>query len=631
MSLTRGEKSKPVVAERTPEAGLLAHELTLAGRGDMSITELMASADRYQSQGLAEQSAQLYEQWIRNTQSPYQHVACYNWGAVLGALNRHEQAVEAYRQALSLASGFHQARLNLGHQLEHLGEIEPALEQWRIVWEKRHDTGQPVALDLCLHAVNNLARLLEQQRRLDEAEHYLVTSLELSPAQPDVIQHYVHIRQKQCQWPVYQSVGDITENQLLMGTSALAMLSESDEPAMQLMAASRFVRDKVPVIEEPPLFNADRQPPARLRVGYLSGDFRMHAMGLLIPELLELHDRDKIELFGFCWSSEDGTDLRQRLIRSMDHHIRIGGLSDQEAAELIARCEIDVLVDLQGLSSGARPAILGYRPAPIQVGYLGLPATSAIPGVEYMIADRYVMQPQYLKYCTEKPLFLSGCYQVCDRQREVASPPSRADYDLPEDKFVYCSFNNNHKFSEPVFACWMRTLAAVPDSVLWLLADNATARENMLSCADRHQVGRDRLIFAPRVAPAEYLARFALADLFLDTFPYNAGATASDVLWMGTPILTRSGRTYISRMAGSLLTQVGLPDLITDTLADYEKMAVSLGSNPARAASYKRYLREHGRDSNLFNVPAVVKEIETGFRQLADRRWLQHQSGGSMQ
>jgi len=362
-----------------------------------------------------------------------------------------------------------------------------------------------------------------------------------------------------------------------------------------------------------------QMPPrsGRIRVGYLSGDLHMHAVGLLTPELFELHDRSRFEIWGFCWTPESQQPQRQRILKALDHHVRLAGVDDHTAARLIAQAGIDVLVDLQALTSGARPAILGYRAAPVQVSYLGLPGTSALPGVDWMIADRFVMPEALRPYCTERPIYLPHCYQVSDRQREVAPRPERLRYGLPEDAFVYCSFNNNHKFTAEMFAAWMRILAAVPTSVLWLLADNDTARENMLRAADAHGVARQRLIFAPRVAPAEYLARFQLADLMLDTFPFNAGTTASDALWMGLPIVTRAGRTYISRMAGSLLTAVGLPDLITESLAEYEKLAITLGREPRRVASHKRYLAEHGRSSPLFDVPQIVRDIETEFERLA--------------
>jgi predicted O-linked N-acetylglucosamine transferase (SPINDLY family) len=257
------------------------------------------------------------------------------------------------------------------------------------------------------------------------------------------------------------------------------------------------------------------------------------------------------------------------------------------------------------------------RPAPIQVSYLGFPGTSCIPGVDWIIADPFVMPEALRPYCSEQPIYLPHCYQVSDRQREVGPTPTRAAHGLPENAFVFCSFNNNFKFTEPVFRVWMRVLQAVPGSVLWLLADNAWAQENMLRVADAQGVARERLIFAPRAAPPDYLARFQLADLLLDTFPYNAGTTASDALWMGVPILTLSGRTYISRMAGSLLTAVGLPDLITESLGEYEQRAIQLGREPQRVVSYKRYLAEHGRQSRLFDIPALVGHMDDAFERLA--------------
>ena len=583
---------------------------------ELSVTQLMNQATDLQQAGRLQDCALLYEKWLTDADSPHRHIVCFNWGVVLGSLNQHRQAETAYRQALAISPGFAQARLNLGHQLEQLGEIDNALEQWRHVDDLAKDSAETVPLDLHLHAINNQARLLEQERRLDQAQACMVRSLKLKADQPDVIQHYIHIRQKQCEWPVYQTVGAVTENQLMVNTSALATLSASDDPTLQLLAAQRFVSAKYPATEAAPLFDPQRVPGSRLKIGYLSGDFCLHAMGLLIPELLERHDRTRFEVFGYCFSREDQTPQRQRLIDAMDHHIRIHNLDDASAAQLIASHGIDVLIDLHGLSSGARPRILAQRPAPIQIGYLGLPATSALPGVDYMIADDYVMPPDTYRYYTERALVLPTCYQVSDTRRTVAPIPSRASVGLPEDAFVYCAFNNNHKFSEQVFSAWMEILSAVPNSVLWLLADNEWAQNNMLCCADQHGVERSRLIFAPRVAPAEYLARFAVADLFLDTFPYNAGATASDVLWMGTPLLTRSGKTYISRMAGSLLTAVGLPDLITDSLDSYRELAITLGHKPQRVASYKRYLAEHGRESALFDMPALVKDLEAGVEGL---------------
>lgn len=591
--------------------------LASARSGQMELPQVMDAATKLQAAGLAGAAALLYQHWVAGTPSPYRHVGCFNWGAILGDMGRHAEAEQAYRMALTMAPDFAQARLNLGHQVEHQGRAEEALAHWRSVY----DNPSPASLGaepqaLLLHALNNAARLLEQLKRYDESEALMRRSLLLSPRQGDVAQHYVHIRQKQCAWPVYDTFGDVTHNHLLMSTSLLGMLDESDDPALQLLTAQRFVYEKVAKVTTPPLHTAHKRD-GKIKIGYLSGDLCMHAVGLLTAELYELHDREKFEVHAFCWSREDGTPLRARIKAAMDSLTPIGAMGDRQAAGLIAAAGIDVLVDLQGLTSGARPNILAHRPAPIQVSYLGLPATSALPGVDWILADRFVMPPEVLPYHTEKPIYLPHCYQVSDRQRVANAPPTRAEAGLPEDGFVFCAFNNNHKMSEPVWRCWMRILRQVQGSVLWLLADNPFAKANLTRVAGEEGITPERLVFAPRALPADYLARFQLADLFLDTFPYNAGTTASDCLWMGTPILTRSGRTYISRMAGSLLTAVGLPDLITTTIEEYEQRAVQIGNQPARVASYKRYLAEHGRSSPLFDIPATVRDIEREFERLA--------------
>jgi predicted O-linked N-acetylglucosamine transferase (SPINDLY family) len=577
----------------------------------------MQQAQALHAQGQPDRAAALYQTWIDHSESPLRHVACFNWGTMLTAAGQHEAAEAAYQRALALDSTLAPARLNLGHMLERRGDTTGALATWRAVFDGQSNDQPLPTVDLQLHALNNSARLLEMLRRYPEAEALMARSLSLKAAQPDVVQHYVHIRQKQCAWPHDLPVGDVSPNQFLMGTSLLAMMGLSDDPALQLLAAQRFVNEKVPKAPAEPLHKSGPARSGRIKVGYLSGDLHMHAVGLLTPELFELHDRSRFEVYGFCWTPDSQQPQRQRILKALDHHVRLSGVDDSTAAKLIAQAGIDVLVDLQGLTSGARPGILVQRPAPVQVSYLGLPGTSAVPGVDWMIADNFVMPPALQPYCTERALMLPRCYQVSDRQREVAPKPARSKYGLPDDAFVFCSFNNNHKFTREMFACWMRIVAAVPNSVLWLLADNDTARTNMLACAAEHGVGAERLIFAPRVSPAEYLARFQLADLMLDTFPFNAGTTASDALWMGLPIVTRAGRTYISRMAGSLLTAVGLPDLITEDLAGYERLAITLGRNPARVASYTRYLAEHGRKSALFDVPQIVRDIEAGLERLA--------------
>jgi len=586
-------------------------EALLSPPAVLTLAELVSQAHRLQQAGQSDAAVALYQAWIVDGPLAMRHVACFNMGTLLGGLNRNADAEAAYRQAVALQPNFPHARLNLGHLLERAGQPDQALAQWRAV------LASGAAADLRVHAWNNLGRLLESLRRFPEAEACLRDSLQLDAHQPSVIQHYLHLRQKQCAWPVYQTLGEVTPNMLLTGTSLLAMMSASDDPALQLIAATRFATDRVPKLAPVALHSGMPARSGKIKIGYLSGDLHMHAVGLLTPELFELHDRSKFEIYAFCWTPESAQPQRKRILAAMDHLVRLDGVDDATAARLIAQAGIDVLVDLQGLTSGARPAILGYRAAPVQVSYLGLPGTSALPGVDWIVADHYVMPPELEPYCTEQPIRLPHCYQVSDRKRDVAPRPQRSSYGLPEDRFVYCSFNNTFKFTPEVFGAWMRILGQVPGSVLWLLADNDTARDNLQRAALAQGVAADRLVFAPRVAPPEYLARFQCADLMLDTFPYNAGTTASDALWMGTPIVTLSGRSYISRMAGSLLTAVGLPELATASLADYERLAVLLGQHPARVASYKRYLAEQGRSSPLFDLPSVVRSIESHFERLA--------------
>ena len=583
----------------------------------LSLYDLMNQAEQLSQQGQMPAAIELYRAWLeQKKQDPTRFVALFNYGTLLGAAKRSQEAAAAYREALQLNPGLLQARLNLGHQLENQGQLDEALLQWQQVARELEASATP-DIALQLHALNNLARALESAKRYDEAEAYMVRSLQLEPEQSAVLQHYVHIQQKQCKWPVYQPLGEVTVNRQLLSTSALAMLAAHDDPALQLLAARQFVHEKVqaPVPRKP---RRVRQPGERIRIGYLSGDLCMHAVGLLTVELFELHDRERFEVFGFCWSKDDGSPLRERLIKAFDHHLRIGHLSDEQAAQVIESCGIDILVDLQGLTSGARPNILMQRPAgAVQVSYLGLPGTSALPTVDYIVADPFVYPPELAPFMTEKPLYVPRCYQVSDRQREVGPPLTRASCGLPEDRFVFAAFNNNYKITPEVFATWMRILTQVPDSVLWLMADNRWSEQNLRDQAKAQGVDPVRLIFAGRAFPAEYMARLALPDLFLDTFPYNAGTTANDILWMGTPILTCAGRTYISRMCGSLLTAVGLPDLITSSLEEYERRAVQLGKNRKMIRVYKWYLGQSRQDGDLFDLPGLVREMELAFFDLS--------------
>lgn len=582
----------------------------LAEQGSLEIVELMNVAERLNVAGRKDRTISLYRLWLEHTESPLAYIAFFNLGVVLAACGDHQQAEVMYRKSLEQNSDLLQARLNLGNCLEQQKREDEALEQWRIVAESKN-IGRPENRKFQLHALNNLGRLLEVKKQYKIALEMLEKSFAVDPTQRDVIIHLVHLTQKICKWPVYSPPKGVAKLDMIQYTSPLAMLAYSDDPALQLSSARCFLEHKYPVTNTDALAAKEGYKHDKIRIGYLSSDFCLHAVSLLTVELLELHDHSQFEIYGFSWSREDGTALRQRVITSMDHYIRIDGMSDKEAAECIRSHEIDIIIDLQGLTSGARPLILWHRPATVQMTYLGFPGTTALPWIDYVIADTYLIPKELVPFHTEKPLYMPHCFQSSDSKREVGKMPSRADNNLPEDAFVFCVFNNNYKFTPEMFAVWMRILKRTPGSVLWLLEDNEWARENLIRAAKKHGIKKERLVFATRVAPADYLARYQLADLFLDTFPFNGGTTANDALFMGLPLLTLSGRTFASRMAGSLLTYLKLPELITSTMKEYEDKAVWLAKKTAELSVLKSRLKENKVVGDVFNTNVFVKSFET--------------------
>ncbi len=575
----------------------------------MTLTELINAAQALASQGQLASASKLYQDWLTGSHDPLRHFAWFNLGSLLGLAKDHGGAEHAYRQALALDPRFTSARANLGFELKARQQHDDAITEWQQALRDL-DAAQPPNTKEQLHVLINLAVATMERGLLDQTLHYLERGLALDPQQRTLLLHYLHVRQKVCQWPVLRPLPGVGMYQQLLAAGSLSALATHDDPALQLLAALNYVRDKGLRAADPPRRPRQRPAGTRARIGYMSGDFNTHPVGALTVELFELHDRSRFEVFGLCWTPEEDTPARQRLLRAFDHHVPLGHLSDEAAAAQVRSLELDFLVDLQGLSGVARPNILSHRPAPVQLAWLGFPGTSALPSVDYVISDAYVLPPELVPYMSEQPLRLARCFQLSDRQRQAAPAPTRAECGLPETGFIYCSFNQNFKFTEEVFDSWLRILAQVDGSVLWLLGSNPYAEANLRERARGRGVAPERLVFAQRTTAERYLARLRLADLFLDTFPYNAGTTANDALWMACPVLTRSGRSFVSRMAGSLLHAVGLPQLVTQTLQDYEQLAVRIGQHPQMALLYRRYLQEHAADTDLFNTPQLVRDLE---------------------
>ncbi|MCW8930633.1 MAG: acetylglucosamine transferase [Gammaproteobacteria bacterium] len=585
-----------------------------AWNGKLEHTQLLTIASELESSGANALSIVLYQTWLNRNQTAFNHVALFNLGATLFKEGDLEGTKEAYKQAIQMAPAFVQPRFNLGMTYEHLGKVDKAIDEWR--WIDDHVAPDNVEnRPMLLLALNNLGRVLETRKQYHSALNYMSKSLTLEPNQPDVLHHWVFLRAKHCAWPVYAPFAGVSLDLMKGSTSALAMISLSDDPESQLAAAHHYVNNKinsnVPVLAEP-----NRYQHKKIRIAYCSSDFCMHPVSMLTAELFELHNRDNFEVFGFCWTNQGDSPLRQRVINAMDHFEIILGLNDEEAARLIRKHEIDILVDLHGQTLGARTNMLAYRPAPIQITYLGLPATTGLPSIDYVIADRFLIPEEYTQFYSEKMIYMPDVYQVSDRQRKNGIIPSKEQCNLPQDAFVFCSFNNNYKYTPEVFDVWMNILNKVPNSILWLLADNPWSEINLKNAAKARGIDSDRLFFAPRVSPEDYLARFATADLFLDTFPFNAGTTANDALWMGLPVLTLTGRTFASRMAGALLTAAKIPELITYNLEDYEKMAVSLAQDPDKYQQLRKQLAEVRTNGILFDTPRFVKNLETCLKEL---------------
>jgi predicted O-linked N-acetylglucosamine transferase (SPINDLY family) len=544
----------------------------------------------------------LYKLWIEdNPASNLAWAAWFNIGTVCSNVGDKANATIAYGNAKLLRPDIACTSINLGLLQEAAGNTEQALATWL-------SAVQPDAERVQLQIQQG--RLLEKLGRLDEAEKILRRVLLTDPAQPDVVHHWVHLRQKTCQWPATpRDIPGLPESGLLASSGPLGILALTDDISLQNTAAAGWVARKTSLAPRR-LAPATPYGHARIRIGYMSSDFCSHAMSYLITELFERHDRSRFEIFGYCASQEDGTALRQRVIGAFDHHRIIRELTDGQAAQLIRDDEIDVLIDLNGITDGSRLAVLRWRPAPIQASYLGFIGPLPLPELDYILCDDVVIPPEHRLAYGGKALSIGPLYQVNDSKRTIGGAITRAEAGLPENAFVLCSFTKHFKITEQMFAAWMTILHAAPRAVLWLAGDNEYSRTNLIEAASRAGITPERLIFSDRADPDLYMSRLGVADLFLDTFPYNAGTVASDAMRMGLPLVTLCGKSFASRMATSLLHAIGAPAGITTSLQDYVETATRLATDPAAHASYKSQFTPRAWNGSLGNIENFTTAFE---------------------
>ena len=577
----------------------------------MQLAELFTTCEQLQQAGKVDEALQTYKTWLETSSDPNRFMGWFNYGSLLQSTGDTLAAEGAYRQCLTVQPRFPQALINLGLTLEKLGKRDEALQQWASLVSQRYLQDAPPS-DMITMALNHIGRVQEELKQYDLAEQALEQSLAIDPKQTPALQHWIHIRQKSCAWPVYKPLPNITQNAMLMATSPLAMLALTDDPVQQLLTAFAFV-ERTYSFKEEFLSQGRQYNHARKRIGFVSGDLCVHAVGLLLAELIEGIDRTKNEVVAYDFSPEDGTAHRARLKNVFDHIRPIHTLTDRQVAEQVLEDEIDVLIDLHGLSSGARPGIFALHPAPKQGTYLGFIGTTGMPWFDFVIADKYALPEELTQYFTEKPLYVNGSFIPLTGDETPVREASRSEFGLSDEAFVMAAFGNVYKITPQTFATWMELLKEIPSAVLWIIDDNPTTTANLKAHAVAANADLGRIHFTPRTTHIEYKAKLRLADVFLDTFPYNCGSTTNDVVQAGVPIVTVSGKTLVSRMGGSILQSLGLSQLIASNLSEYKTKIAGLADpqNPTHQALKMQLSRPEIRGTGSQIASSITSVIHT--------------------
>ncbi len=492
------------------------------------------------------------------------------------ALGRHDQAVEDYDRLLAASARDAEALFSRAKSLWALGKREAAMESY------------------------------DQARALDH---------------PRALGDLAMCRMRVADWSRAGELADRLRLEIAVGkiVDPFVTLVFGLHPRDQLKAASRYVRTRVP--EPPRPFIHSTAPAAdKLRVAYLSSDFRQHPVGVAITELFERHDKAAFETIGVSFGADDASETRARIVAAFDRFHDVASASDWAIAKLLHDLEVHIVVALNGLTGGCRPAVLAHRPAPIQVSYLGYAGTMGADFVDYILADATVQPFDQQPFFAEKIVHLPDCYHANDATRRISpQTPSRSELGLPDRGFVFCCFNQAYKIAAPMFDVWMRLLARVEDSVLWLTKMDELTHANLRREAAARGIDPDRLIFAPRIDRiADHLARQRVADLFLDTSPYNAHSTTCDALFAGLPVVTCLGSTFPGRVAASMLTAAGLPQLVTQSLDEYEALALKLATDPALLRSMQRKLKDNRATCPLFDGDRFRRGIEAAYKTMWD-------------
>lgn len=562
----------------------------------------------YKELGLFDEALKKYNKAI--DLNPNYAEAFYNRGLVLHELKRLAESLESYEIAITLKPNYAEAYSNSGNVYKELKQFTKALDNY----------GNALAINPdYVEAHLNCGITFQELLRLEEALKSYEKVIRLAPNFPFIKGDIIHCKMRMNKWDSFfedlESINsDVINNKF--SATPFGYQGICNSPKLLGKAACLFSFSKYP-----PRVNqsakAAKVSNKKIKIGYLCGEFRHQATSILMVNLWEMHDKEKFELIGLDNGWDDGSPIRRRIEKAFDKFINISSLSDSAVVELIKYEAVDILINLNCFFGLSRNPVFSYKPAPIQVNYLGFPGTLGVTYMDYIIADKYVI-PEYSRdFYSEKVVYLPNCYQVNDRNREIVEKVfTREELDLPNDGFVFCCFNNNYKITPPIFEIWIRILKSVEGSVLWLLEDNPYSVVNLRKEAQSRGLEPSRLVFAKRMDLPEHLARHRAADLFLDTLPYNAHTTASDALWAGLPVLTCMGESFASRVAASLLNAIELPELITNSQEEYEAKAIELATNQEKFKAIKKKLGCNKMNTALFDSLRFTKHIEEAFVQM---------------
>ena len=551
--------------------------------------------------------------------------ALNNRGLVLLELQRLEEAVAAFERAVKLDPRFVEAQRSLGAALNDHGNVLLALGQPEAALA-RYDEAlrlSPEAAD----TLYNRGAALRELKRYEESAQCFAEVLRIAPERDYALGNLFHVRMDSCDWTDYESSvrqlrEALTNSRRVINPLSLLLLPELPVEVPLECTRSYVAQERPPQLSLGPCVPREVGTAARkMRVAYVSADFREHPVPYLLVGVLERHDRATFEVIGISLEKASDGILGRRVSAAFDKFIEVGSRSDREVAELLRALEVDIAVDLMGLTQGMRLGIFAHRAAPVQVSYLGFACTSGAPYIDYLIADATAIPPGEEGRYAEQVVRLPHCFLPNDDRREIAlATPTRAEAGLPPDGTILCAFTNTHKINPRMFDIWMRLMRKAPDSVLWLRANETNARVNLRRAAQSRGVDPQRLIFAPQVpGMAEHLARHQLADLYLDTLPYNAHSTACDALWAGVPVLTCVSESFAGRVAASALAAVDLPELIASSLEDYEQRALKLLRDPEQLRSLRGRLAQTRERAPLFDTARYTRHLEAAYRIMQER------------